>query len=105
MKKKIDRTWLLTALECRSQGSLLNGANMMDGKCSDECPYYYDYNGCDLEQILLDAKHELDLTMWHKHCYNCKHKSNPDGSDHWLPCQKMDTDAMWYCADWEPIHE
>ena len=67
--RKIDRKWVVHALKCRADGPddpfCANDEHFPEASLPgfekrpcEECPYYFDFNGCDLNQILLDA-HEL----------------------------------------------
>lgn len=111
--KKHDIGVVLSALECRSKIKATDmDSPVFDGNDPDielcfcgNCPYYYDYNGCDLKQLLQDAHDVIRELSRSKYCYTCKHWKNPDACEHWLPCQVMKTDGKWHCKDWSDSHE
>jgi len=105
-RKRSDKEAVMNALECRSKYDPDERIHDPDYEpfCG-ECPYYYDYGGCDLTQILRDGSDVIQELLSSKHCYTCKHRKDPDSCDHWLPCQVMNTDDMWYCADWRDTRD
>ena len=100
---KLDAEQVMNALDCRSKYDPDNPNKLPDPdfepNCAN-CKYCYDYDGCDLTHLLEDAAETVCKFLSTRRCYTCYWRKHPDDCEHWLPCQVMETDDMWHCADW-----
>ena len=103
--KRLDAEKVMNDLDCRSKYDPDDPLHRLpdpdfEPNCKD-CKYYYDYGGCDLEQMLDDGSNAIQEFLSTRHCGSCYWRyKNPDDCDHWIPCKVMKTDYNWGCADW-----